>query len=168
MVHGKPQPTTPGQLMESGWIDVRGTESEGHWVPDEGVSLRSLLSELIGNQGATPDQIAMVTPFRDCAQRLKVIAAAHGVPPGKAGTVHTAQGKEADIVILVLGGNPLRPGAKTWAAAKPNLLNVAVSRMKKRLYVIGHRADWSKEKHFELMAKCLRVISSQETVADPL
>lgn len=168
MVHGKPLPTTPGRLMASGWIDVRGTESEGHWVPDEGESLRSLLSELIGNQGATPDQIAMVTPFRDCAQRLKLIAAAHGVPPGKAGTVHMAQGKEADIVILVLGGNPRRPGAKTWAAAKPNLLNVAVSRMKKRLYVIGHRADWSKEKHFELMAECLRVISSQGTVAAPL
>lgn len=159
MVHGKDQPVTGGTLSASGWIDVRGRVSEGHWVREEGDAVRALLSDLIGNQGATPDQIAMITPFRDCSSRLKVMASAYGIANGRVGTVHTAQGKEADIVVLVLGGDPRLPGAKAWAAAKPNLLNVAVSRMKKRLYVVGNRQEWAKHKHFGVMHEYLRPIS---------
>ncbi|CAN7579154.1 DEAD/DEAH box helicase [Acidovorax delafieldii] len=159
MVHGKDQPVTGGTLSASGWIDVRGRVSEGHWVREEGDAVRALLSDLIGNQGATPDQIAMITPFRDCSSRLKAMASAYGIANGRVGTVHTAQGKEADIVVLVLGGDPRLPGAKAWAAAKPNLLNVAVSRMKKRLYVVGNRQEWAKHKHFGVMHEYLRPIS---------
>ena len=158
MVHGKPQPVSGGGLSESAWIDVRGVASEGHWVTEEGERLRELLSDLIGKQGVAPDQIAMVSPFKDCANRLKAMATGYGIAPGRVGTVHTAQGKEADIVILVLGGDPKLPGAKAWAAAKPNLLNVAVSRMKKRLYVVGNRKEWAKQKHFGLMAERLQVV----------
>ena len=43
-------------------------------------------------------------------------------------------------MILVLGG--ASPGARQWAAGTPNLLNVAVTRARDRLYVIGDRAAW--------------------------
>ncbi|GAA3450207.1 hypothetical protein [Dactylosporangium matsuzakiense] len=66
--------------------------------------------------------------------------------------MHTAQGKQADVVILVLGGNPDRPGARRWAAARPNLLNVAVSRAKRRLYAIGDREAWSAQRYFKTLA----------------
>jgi hypothetical protein len=55
-------------------------------------------------------------------------------------------------VILVLGGDPQRAGAKRWAASKPNLLNVAVSRAKRRLYVIGNRSAWATHRHFDVLA----------------
>nr|AEF32087.1 putative DNA helicase related protein [uncultured bacterium AB1650] len=38
------------------------------------------------------------------------------------------KGEQADVVVLVLGSAPDRPGARRWTASRPNLLNVAVSR----------------------------------------
>jgi len=79
--------------------------------------------------------------------------------------VHTSQGKEADVVILVLGGDPSRPGAKDWAASKPNLLNVAVSRAKKRLYVIGNAAEWKVRHFFKQAVEKLGTKTFQEFVS---
>ena len=44
----------------------------------------------------------------------------------------------------VLGNsqNPAQRGTRQWAGGTPNLLNVAVSRAKKVLYVVGNRDEW--------------------------
>jgi len=57
------------------------------------------------------------------------------------GTVHTFQGKEAEAAVLLLGGRT--QGAIDWAAETPNVLNVAVTRARRRLYVIGDRNAWA-------------------------
>ena len=56
------------------------------------------------------------------------------------GTVHTFQGKEADIVYFVTGTDISRKTAAEWACKEPNLLNVAVTRAKKEFYIIGDQA----------------------------
>lgn len=138
------------------WYDVKATTSEGHWVDAEGQCLQTLIGDLL-ERGVAKDQVALISPFRDCAARLRRIARVFDLDAGKVGTVHTAQGKEADVVILILGGNPKSSGAKAWAASKPNLLNVAVSRGKKRLYVIGDRSLWRQHSYFSVMAHQLAV-----------
>lgn len=75
------------------------------------------------------------------------------------GTIHTFQGREAKTVILVLAASVERPGARRWAANKPNLLNVAVTRAKERLIVIGNREAWSKLTYFDVLAERLNHVS---------
>jgi len=73
------------------------------------------------------------------------------------GTVHTVQGQESDVVILVLGSRPGSTRARDWASEKPNLLNVAASRAKRRLYVIGNRDNWKNLRYFNVLATTVPV-----------
>ena len=140
-------------LPRSSWIHVDGRDADGHWIPDEGLAVTKLVEQLL-SAGAKTDDIFLISPFKTVVRKLYSIARTLGIE--KVGTIHTVQGKESDIVILVLGGNPQRPGAKQWASAKPNLLNVAVSRAKRRLYVIGQYDDWKRHNHFSLCASHLK------------
>jgi AAA domain len=136
-------------LPQSKWIDVRSQSSQGHWVPAEGAEVDGILAHL-NKIGFDFSQAMAIGPFRDVARQLGSRSREHrGL---RAGTIHTAQGKEADIVILVLGSDPARDGARAWAAGRPNLLNVAVSRARRRLYVIGDREAWMRHRYFGLLA----------------
>jgi hypothetical protein len=141
-------------LPESAWLHVAAERSQGHWIAEEGERLDQLLDELQADH-LDPAQVFVIAPFRDVANKLSRYRTSH--PGITAGTIHTAQGKEAEIVILVLGGDPRRSGDKRWAAAKPNLLNVAVSRAKRRLYVIGNHDSWSTHQHFDTLAANLPI-----------
>ncbi|MEV1296062.1 ATP-binding domain-containing protein [Pseudonocardia sp. NPDC049635] len=78
----------------------------------------------------------------------------HQIREERIGTVHTVQGKEAPVVILVLGGGER---GRDWAATRPNLLNAAVSRAKHRLYVIGDRTDRRRRRYFSTAARHLPI-----------
>jgi superfamily I DNA and/or RNA helicase len=96
----------------------------------------------------------VISPYRNAAEEAKKIH--KELFPGVSGddrdtwvgTVHKMQGREADAVILVLGGDPARPGSRRFATETPNLLNVAVTRARRRLYVIGNYETWGNEHYF--------------------
>jgi len=54
-------------------------------------------------------------------------------------------------------------GARQWAASTPNLLNVAVTRAKCRLYVIGNASAWNKQAYLRELYRMLpmRPVESQ-------
>ena len=149
MIYGKESESCDLSLLDSTWIDVSGQPTEGHWIGEEGKVLDDLIAELKKKKDHCKD-IYLLSPFRSVATKLREKAKRYKLDCRKAGTIHTAQGKEADIVILVLGGGSQR--AKEWAAEKPNLLNVAVTRAKKRLYVIGNKSKWGSLPYFTVLA----------------
>ncbi|MFA8479186.1 DEAD/DEAH box helicase, partial [Xanthomonas campestris pv. campestris] len=156
MVYGTIAPRADKETRASlltGWIHISGT-SEGNWVPAEGQVLRDLLKRLHGD-GVEAKDISVITPFKAVQQNLKRML------PGKmvSGTIHTMQGKEASVVIVILGGNTAGSGARNWAVSEPNLLNVAATRAKRRLYVIGDRNDW---KHRPLFCDVMDLLPIQD------
>ncbi|WP_214653478.1 AAA domain-containing protein, partial [Vibrio anguillarum] len=78
------------------------------------------------------------------------------------GTVHTFQGKENETVILVLGCDIKNSGGASWASSKPNLLNVAVTRAKKHLFVIGDIQVWSDKRYFDKTYRKLNHLSTND------
>lgn len=94
-----------------------------------------------------------LSPFREVADRL--ISLTFRYRGLQAGTIHTAPGRDAPVVFLVLGGDPGSPAAKSWAASSVNLLNVVASRATRRLYVIGDREAWAQYDYFHQLATAL-------------
>jgi hypothetical protein len=144
----------PGENL---WLDVPSGQSRGNWVPAEGQALAAVLDEL-AVEGVKTEEIRVISPFRDVVRGSKDIARrtfGRAFAAKNVGTVHTVQGQEADVIILVLGSAPRNERARAWAAEKPNLLNVAVSRAKRRLYVIGDHRRWSVQPYFDVLASTI-------------
>lgn len=139
------------------WLDVVSGQSQGNWVPAEGRVLVALLEELIA-QGVQAEYIRVISPFRDVVRGCAAVVRQRfdkQFPEKNIGTVHTVQGRESEVIVLVLGSAPGNVRGRRWAAAKPNLLNVAASRAKRRLYVIGNRNNWKNLRYFSVLAASL-------------
>ena len=140
------------RVPASQWLDVREIPSCTHLQKNQMKLLRRLLDDLRGRE-IKMSQIIAISPFRVVANELESLARSY---PGLCGgTIHTAQGREADVVFLILGGKPDAPGAKAWASSTVNLVNVAASRAKRRLYVIGDRTAWVQYPYFADLASAL-------------
>ncbi|MBN9748441.1 DNA helicase [Amycolatopsis sp. A1MSW2902] len=144
----------------NGWIHVQSGASEEHWLPAEGAALADLLRRL-RREGVQAQDIRVASPFRAVVRGSRGIGRdvlGEEFAKTNVGTVHTMQGKESDVVILVLGTPDHRERARAWAAERPNLLNVAVSRAKRRLYVIGNRENWRSQPYFSVLADRIPVL----------
>lgn len=163
----------------SRWYDVpAGPEETGKnkWRAKEGHELYASLKDLIEG-GIAPEQILVIAPFKVGANKVRDIFGAtlresgryndnqaSAIAVNQAGTVHTSQGREADVVFLVMGSAPGKPGcgSRDWVNSSPNMLNVAVSRAKRRLYVIGNVLDWESGSYSEQLIRSLPVCDPAE------
>lgn len=146
MVHGRSN-AGPAELP-SQWLDAEHLNAQSHWIPDQGQQVIALIAQLFP-QDISADgklQVYVITPFKRVAQQMRqLLSPIYGQQRATqmCGTVHTFQGREAAVVILLLGGDPTVPGiVDGFAGRSPNLLNVAVTRAKERLFVVGNQAFW--------------------------
>ena len=131
-----------------GWFDVRGEArrgATGSWVnAAEAEAAVHRLAEWIHDTGGS---VGVVTPF--AAQALLIRRLAHRHPQlgdevltevdFECGTAHRFQGAERDAIIFsaVLAPGIARRTA-SWVERERNLVNVAVSRARRSLMVLGH------------------------------
>ncbi|MDG4803398.1 AAA domain-containing protein [Micromonospora sp. WMMD980] len=128
------------------WAPVQGEprrpRNGGSWVnllEAEKVNdcVRYLLQQL-------PDEatVGVVTPYK--AQADQIARQWIDEPRVRVGTVHTFQGGERDVIVLSLVAGASMPGGSVaWLEAERNLWNVAISRARAHLIVVGDRAFWT-------------------------
>jgi hypothetical protein len=154
-------------LGSSAWVHAPGRASDKQAVSTQSELVRQALMALYRRIGTLPP-IYIISPFKRIKDELIALLSKPSdwapatqtdvVPPRKTdvqdwcrlriGTVHTFQGKEEDIVWMVLGCDERTQGAAAWAAYKPNLLNVALTRAKHRFFMIGDARLWGGRPHF--------------------
>lgn len=140
------------QRGNSSWLDCSGKVNEKQYVKEQG---ELLLEKLLIHWKEFNDKepsLYVITPFTEVKKeiqnllRKKLINNLRNEWPAEAikkwidnsvGTVHTFQGKEADIVYFVCGTDETTKSAANWSCSKPNILNVAVTRAKKNFHIIG-------------------------------
>jgi hypothetical protein len=84
--------------------------------------------------------IGVVTPFR--AQRELISKLCRGTN-ARVGTVHTFQGGECDAMVLsIVGGHEMPESGLRWLQREPNLWNVAITRARSHLIVVGDLDFW--------------------------
>lgn len=147
----------------SQWIKTKGICSHKQYSPELGKTVVNILMGL-KETGGEIKKTYIISPFKAVKEQLKSEIRAASVDlaqtlkckqneinefiSGNIGTVHTFQGKENDTVIFVLGCDQNNKGGADWAASKPNLLNVAVTRAKKHIYIVGDETLWSGKNYF--------------------
>ncbi len=157
-VHTPPAATPAADVIDD---EVRILATEGAQEPwygsqrneAEAERVATLVRDLI-DQGVAPHDIGVLTPYRaqttlvrrllrDLGVRVgdwEHTASAQAIEPAHKGgpllgTIHRLQGGERDIVILSTVAT--EPSSIAWLNERPNLMNVAVSRARDRLVIVG-------------------------------
>ena len=127
------------------WIDTPGTAvqpANGSWVNE--AEAKQVL-DIVGEYISTGKTIGVVTPFSAQAGVIDRLAAQRfgrdslGNIDFRSGTAHSFQGDERDIMIFscVLADGISTRAAK-WVQSERRLINVAVSRARETLIVVGN------------------------------
>ena len=151
-------------MEKSQWLDIKGPEKgmKDHYVAAQGEKAVELFAEAFNKHG-TDTSLYVISPFKSVINQFKTALNKHlsknfQVEKKKlkefidksCGTVHTFQGKEANEVILLLGCDQKSGmGAAFWVGSGPNILNVAASRAKYRITIIGDKELWRKVRFFD-------------------
>jgi hypothetical protein len=162
------------------WLHVTGNSENGHYVQNQADAICNIVFGEFCSFYHKKDalqkypSVFVISPFRSVKigmtnyfkKYLPILCKEHGISIADGivnswvreciGTIHTFQGKEANTVILCLGidSNGKNTGAVDWVCQRPNILNVAVTRSKKNLYIVGDKNIW-KNKPFFRTAICI-------------
>ena len=107
---------------------VEGNHARGH-VNQRQVD--AIVSEIIPTLPYKCDDIGIISPYRLQIEALQKALEYKGYQSIQTSTVHKFQGREKDVIILSTVDNEI-----SSFVDNPNLMNVAISRAKKQIYVL--------------------------------
>ncbi len=154
-------------LPYSVWINVKGSEQnpgdKNHFVSEQGKRVCEIVAKGFEKYGDPPD-LYIISPFKTVISGMKKMLSESELLQQhrkkveewcetNCGTVHTFQGKEAAEVVFLLGCDKHSIESARWVNS--NIVNVAVTRAKYRLYVIGDYEVWKESKQLRLVKEKL-------------
>ncbi|MGD7008777.1 AAA domain-containing protein [Metabacillus sp. 84] len=147
------------------WLDCKGNAVDKQYVREQGVLVAERVFEH-WEKGKSPE-VYIITPFTAVKNNLKRVIKERLLKDYEekeikewlkrsVGTVHTFQGKEADVVYFVCGTDENSEGAADWSCSKPNLLNVAVTRAKEKFFVVGDMKRFRDKPYYDTIQSELK------------
>lgn len=168
----KQQTTIPDKFCfiyeQSQWLNIVGSEKGNydHYVKLQGEKVCEIVEKAFSL--SNNPSLYIISPFTTVVKGIKYELSAYCKRnPMSAiaqndntddwitdniGTVHKFQGKEANEVIFLLGCDTSRESEHAVKWVNSNIVNVAVTRAKYRLYIVGDQKAW-KSNSFVMMAK---------------
>lgn len=139
------------RLPAPAWIHVESCAKDfsngSKYSSQEGI-VAGRVYDMLLRRGLTPNDILVISPFRDISSKIGSIDIIKDNPADykNHGTVHCSQGREAAAVLLLLGTSPTQVKSREWCCRTAgNLLNVAFTRAKTGLYIVGNADMWGTE-----------------------
>lgn len=120
-------------------VDVRGRQESNLNCNNEEAREAVKIAVNVANQYPNAT-IGIVTPFRHQAEQLNYLIPRNLINTIEANTVHKFQGNEKDVMIysLVVTDNSPETKIRWIDHTVPNLVNVAVTRARNTLYIVGN------------------------------
>ncbi|MEU0487716.1 AAA domain-containing protein [Nocardiopsis sp. NPDC006139] len=131
------------------WIDVQGScerpRAGSCLNRKEGEAVLELLRELW--RTLPPDAgIGVVSPFAAQVRWFEENLGEQAAERIRVGTAHRFQGGERDVVVISpTAATGVHRNAGQWALSRQNLWNVAATRARSRLYIVGDRRYWEEK-----------------------
>lgn len=152
-------------FSSSQWINIVGKENGhgDHYVPEQGAEVCCMVNKAF--ERADFPSLYIIAPFNLVVSGIRNVLIEYARQnTGSAlakklkllnewiysniGTVHKFQGKESDEVIFLLGCDASQKDSYAVTGfVNCNLVNVAVTRAKYRLYVVGDAGVWQQNKY---------------------
>ena len=150
----------------SQWINIGGCKAgaKDYFVKQQGEEVATIVKAAFGSCNREAPSLFVISPFKTVVAGIRrSLEKPQSVSQGawnkflnnNIGTVHTFQGKEADEVVFVLGCDKSDSGAVRFVNA--NIVNVAASRAKYRLYIIGDYNVWERNDYIKAAKRELDV-----------
>lgn len=166
-----PQPGSPLVLCDTSsanpWC-ARLSPSYSRYNIYSAVTAIRLAEQAVSSSGDADLRIGIICPYSAQARLLRMLVVEHGLAETvKVATVHSFQGSERDIIIFdLVDGPPFRPGTLLTQAEAKNLLNVAFSRAKGKLVVVGHSIYLERHNSGDALTITQRYLGKHASIVD--